>query len=136
MVKKWGNSAAVRIPAAVLMLLLAVACYLRAAPSRYTRHFDLPGLRREQAKYFRWAGAMLGRSLHLVRIGEGERIVAISCGGGGYGPPAARPPDRVAQDVADGLVSAERALAIYGVALASDSTVAAAATAAAREVMA
>ena len=61
-----------RIPAAVLMLLLAVACYLRAAQSRYTRHFDLPGLRQEQAKYFRWAGAMLGRSLHLVRIGESE----------------------------------------------------------------
>ena len=61
-----------RIPAAVLMLLLAMACYLRAAPSRYTRHFDLPGLRQEQAKYFRWAGAMLGRSLHLVRIGESE----------------------------------------------------------------
>ena len=57
-----------RIPAAVLMLLLAAACYLRAAPSRYTRHFDLSGLRQEQAKYFRWAGAMLGRALHLVRI--------------------------------------------------------------------
>jgi len=61
-----------RIPAAVLMLLLAVACYLRAAPSRYSRSFDLTGLRQEQAKYFRWAGAMLGRSLHLVRIGKDE----------------------------------------------------------------
>jgi len=61
-----------RIPAATLMLLLAVACYLRAAPSRYGRAFDLTGLRQEQAKYFRWAGAMLGRSLHLVRIGKGE----------------------------------------------------------------
>lgn len=54
-----------RIPAGILMLLLAVACYLRAAPSRYTRHFDLPGLRREQARYFRWAGAMLDRSSTL-----------------------------------------------------------------------
>ena len=61
-----------RTPVAVLMLLLALACYLRAAPSCYTRYFDLSGLRQEQAKYFRWAGAMLGRSLHLVRIGEGE----------------------------------------------------------------
>ena len=61
-----------RIPAAGLMLILAVACYLGAAPSRYCRRFDLTGLRQEQARYFRWAGAMLGRSLHLVRIGKGE----------------------------------------------------------------
>ena len=61
-----------RIPAAVLMLLLAVACYLRAAPSRYNRHFDLTGLRGEQARYFRWASAMLGRTLNLVRIGVDE----------------------------------------------------------------
>ena len=61
-----------RIPAAALMLLLAVACYLRAAPARHCRPFDLTGLRQEQAQYFRWAGAMLGRSLALVNIRKGE----------------------------------------------------------------
>ena len=61
-----------RIPTAALMLLLAVACYLRAAPARYCRQLDLAGLRQEQARYFRWAGAMLGRSLALVNIRKGE----------------------------------------------------------------
>ena len=38
-------------------------------------------------------------------------------GGGGYGDPLDREPDRVAQDVRDGLVSPEAARRIYGVAL-------------------
>ncbi len=71
-----------------------------------------------------------------VRIREGERIIAISCGGGGYGPPAGRPADRVAEDVAGGLITAARALTVYGVALSPDGTVAAAATAQARGAMA
>jgi N-methylhydantoinase B len=36
-------------------------------------------------------------------------------GGGGYGPPVERDPEAVARDVADGLVSAERARAVYRV---------------------
>lgn len=52
-----------------------------------------------------------------VRIEDGERIVAISCGGGGYGPPTDRAPDRVAADVDGGLLSRARARDVYGVAL-------------------
>ena len=36
---------------------------------------------------------------------------------GGYGEPKARDPQRVAVDVADGLISAEHARDVYGVAL-------------------
>lgn len=56
----------------------------------------------------------LGRAdgVHLV---EGERFVSLSCGGGGYGPPAERDSERVRWDVEQGWVSRERAAAIYGV---------------------
>ncbi len=55
-----------RVPAAILMLVLAVACTLRAAPSRYRRAFDLDGLIREQAVSFRTTAAFVGRHLRLV----------------------------------------------------------------------
>ncbi len=38
-------------------------------------------------------------------------------GGGGYGDPLARPPERVLQDVVDGYVSIEAAEREYGVAV-------------------
>lgn len=68
----------------------------------------------------------------MVRIEEGQRIVAISCGGGGYGSPFLRAPDQVLSDVAAGLLSAERAASVYGVVLRPDLSIDAAATAAAR----
>jgi N-methylhydantoinase B len=52
-----------------------------------------------------------------VRLGPGERLVAICCGGGGYGAPQDRDPRRVAHDVAEGRVTRTRAKAIYGVVL-------------------
>lgn len=52
---------------------------------------------------------------HLMR--EGEVVVLRSAGGGGYGDPLARPPERVAEDVRLGLVSPEAADAFYGVVL-------------------
>lgn len=57
-----------------------------------------------------------------VHIRDGERIVAISCGGGGYGDPRRRPAQRVADDVAGGLISPGRARAVYGVVVADDGT--------------
>ncbi|USQ74630.1 hypothetical protein NF552_25875 (plasmid) [Roseomonas mucosa] len=65
-----------RIPAALLMLALAVLCYVRAAPSRYCRKFDLEGLRREQAHFFRAACATLGRTLRLKGIDKGDPLPA------------------------------------------------------------
>jgi N-methylhydantoinase B len=60
-----------------------------------------------------------------------EVIRVWSGGGGGYGDPFTRDPAAVARDVASGLVSSERARAVYGVALA-DGAVDEAATAALR----
>lgn len=68
----------------------------------------------------------------MVRIEEGQRIVAISCGGGGYGSPFLRAPDQVLSDVAAGLLSTGRAASVYGVVLRPDLSIDAAATAAAR----
>jgi N-methylhydantoinase B len=51
----------------------------------------------------------------LVTLADGERIVSITPAGGGYGPPRDRDPELVRHDVAEGLVSAERARDVYGV---------------------
>ena len=48
----------------------------------------------------------------------GDVISVRTCGGGGYGPPEERAPERVLQDVLQGKVSAARARDIYKVAIA------------------
>lgn len=48
-----------------------------------------------------------------VLIAEGERLVARTSGGGGYGPPESREPERVLADVREGWVSPSRARDIY-----------------------
>jgi N-methylhydantoinase B len=58
-----------------------------------------------------------------VLIRPDERMVSISCGGGGYGPPAERDPERVAHDVREGWVSRERAASVYRVAVTGDGSV-------------
>ncbi|MDO8209559.1 hydantoinase B/oxoprolinase family protein [Conexibacter sp. CPCC 206217] len=69
-------------------------------------------------------------AMGFVELADGERIVSITAGGGGYGPPAARPPQRVRADVVEGWITAARARDVYGVALTGDeSTVDEAATA-------
>lgn len=55
-----------------------------------------------------------------VTLREGERILSISCGGGGYGSPLDREPDLVARDVRTGRITPARAEAVYGVRLAAD----------------
>ncbi len=50
-----------------------------------------------------------------VVVQADERIVAISTGGGGFGAPKERSIDRVVKDCRDGVISVERAKAIYGV---------------------
>lgn len=52
-----------------------------------------------------------------VVLNPGERVVSMSCGGGGYGSPFARDPRRVAKDVREGWVSRARAANVYGVAI-------------------
>jgi N-methylhydantoinase B len=53
---------------------------------------------------------------HVV-VGPTERLISISCGGGGYGPPRAREPERVLNDVREGWISRERARSVYGVSI-------------------
>jgi N-methylhydantoinase B len=50
----------------------------------------------------------------MVRVEPGETIVAVSCGGGGYGDPKQRDRAQLARDVAEGWISEARARAVYG----------------------
>lgn len=50
-----------------------------------------------------------------LTLQQGERIASMSSGGGGYGRPEDRDPLHVAHDVREGLVSRERARAVYRV---------------------
>lgn len=68
----------------------------------------------------------------FVTLADGERLVSITAGGGGYGLPFERDPDAVRKDVVEGLVTRERAREVYGVSLDDDLDVDVAATATAR----
>ena len=63
-------------------------------------------------------------ALGVVELRDGERIVSITCGGGGYGPPAEREPEAVRRDVVEGWISAERGREVYRVALTEEMEVA------------
>jgi N-methylhydantoinase B len=52
-----------------------------------------------------------------VHLAAGDRLHVCVGGGGGYGDPIERPPELVAEDVANGRVSAEAARREYGVAI-------------------
>ncbi|BAS26371.1 hydantoinase B/oxoprolinase family protein [Limnochorda pilosa] len=74
------------------------------------------------------------QGLHLVRsngdeenltlkavgrvVGEGERVIILGSGGGGYGDPLDRDPELVLADVRDELLSVDRARKVYGVVVA------------------
>jgi N-methylhydantoinase B len=64
----------------------------------------------------------------IVVLEDGERIVSISPGGGGYGPPTEREPERVRNDVRERWISRERARSVYRVVLTDDLAVDAEAT--------
>jgi N-methylhydantoinase B len=52
-----------------------------------------------------------------VLVGPRETWVSVSSGGGGYGHPARRPADRVRRDVVNGVITADTASEVFGVAL-------------------
>jgi len=75
------------------------------------------------------AGAMSRAAIHrasgrideisskaTTTVSRGDRLVIETAGGGGFGDPAARAPESVAADVANGKVSRAAAGALYGVA--------------------
>jgi N-methylhydantoinase B len=68
-------------------------------------------------------------SFAQVRLEDGERIVSVSCGGGGYGNPLERDPVKVRQDVNEGWITRGRAEQVYGVVLTKTCEIDAAATA-------
>jgi N-methylhydantoinase B len=51
-----------------------------------------------------------------VRAEPGETIISLSTGGGGYGDPRLRDPERVQHDVREKWISLERARTVYGLA--------------------
>ena len=57
-----------------------------------------------------------------IWIEEGESIACVTCGGGGYGDPKDRDPTRVHHDVAEGIITADRAAEVYGVTIDGIST--------------
>ncbi len=67
-----------------------------------------------------------------IELRAGTTIRLVMPGGGGWGPPRERDPERVRADVAEELLSAGDALAIYGVAIDRNGDVELEATAAAR----
>lgn len=71
------------------------------------------------------------KAVHDVECGDVVRFQVS--GAGGYGEPAARPPEAVREDVLDGYVSREAALEEYDVVIAGDGSVDAEATAARRK---
>ena len=58
-----------------------------------------------------------------LELEAGERIVGISCGGGGYGSPHRRDVRRVRADVMERYISSLRAERVYGVVLKPDGEV-------------
>jgi N-methylhydantoinase B len=80
----------------------------------------------------RLASGTVMRGKGQQTVPTGERVVIEMPGGGGLGDPRLRPVERVLADVRAGLVSIAAAAREYGVVIAADGTVDAAATAARR----
>jgi N-methylhydantoinase B len=55
-----------------------------------------------------------------ILLQPGETLVSRCCGGGGYGNPFDRAPERVHEDVMEGWISTQRAQEVYGVVIASN----------------
>ena len=58
-----------------------------------------------------------------IVLDEGETTIGVACGGGGYGDPRRRDPEKVAHDVAESWISVIRAREVYGVAINADGSV-------------
>jgi N-methylhydantoinase B len=54
-------------------------------------------------------------SYGLFELADGERVVSITAGGGGYGPPADRDPEAIRRDIEEGWITPGRARDVYGV---------------------
>lgn len=61
-----------------------------------------------------WEQPPLTSKMRGIRLKQGQAVRLETPGGGGYGPASGRAPASIAQDVAQGLVSAEAADRLYG----------------------
>ncbi len=79
----------------------------------------LGGLDAPVAEYVHVRGGTETRlcSKTTIELEAGDAISVRTCGGGGYGPPEEREPERVLRDVLEGKVSLERARDVYRVAI-------------------
>jgi N-methylhydantoinase B len=75
------------------------------------------GSRAEAWKRLRTGEIVQAPAHGLVKLEPGEAMISKSCGGGGYGSPLERDPQRVLHDVLEGRVSVTRARDVYGVAV-------------------
>jgi N-methylhydantoinase B len=50
-----------------------------------------------------------------VQMEEGDSLIVHTPGGGGFGDPKKRTPEKIKRDIANGLLSVEAALRIYGI---------------------
>ena len=72
-------------------------------------------------------------AMFSTTIGAGDVYVHRMAGGGGWGNPLERDPEKVAWDVVEGMVSPEAAKEHYGVVIAANGKLDAAATTALRQ---
>jgi N-methylhydantoinase B len=68
-----------------------------------------------QAHLLRNGDTLPLRAHRIYSLSPEDRVVKVTGGGGGVGPPFEREPERVREDVRDGFVTIESAKEIYGV---------------------
>ncbi|HEY0293490.1 MAG TPA: hydantoinase B/oxoprolinase family protein [Hansschlegelia sp.] len=59
-------------------------------------------------------GTRIPITKNRMLVGAGDRLVTVTGGGGGWGDPANRPVERIAQDLHEGKISPSKARAAYG----------------------
>ena len=61
-----------------------------------------------------WHTPPMASKMRGIHLRQGQAVKLETPGGGGYGPPREREPDRIARDVARGLMAADAADSVYG----------------------
>lgn len=82
------------------------------------------GMTAEPSAMVAWPGTPKERAIRTERfdLEPGEAFQHFAGGGGGYGDPLEREPERVVEDVLDGYISTEAAERDYGIIVAADGT--------------
>jgi N-methylhydantoinase B len=100
--------------------------FLSVAKKTKTRPWALAGgTEPEPNAFVLFPGTAKEKSVGTNRtpVQAGEHVFNLTAGGGGYGDPFLREPERVREDVLDGLVSREQAAQAYGVVLDAENNI-------------